>query len=105
MACQPAINIGIFLVVAFQAHSHLPVFGRQALDIFNLTVAFPAGDLVVNMPLVVEQNVFRHVVYLHPGCRRLRVEIFMLLPDLRVIFDNIIVAVQTLFHWRDARKI
>ena len=67
MACQPAINIGIFLVVAFQAHSHLPVFGRQAVHILNRTVAFPAGDFFVNMALMVEKDVFRHVVYLDPG--------------------------------------
>jgi len=67
MACQPAINIDLFLVVAFQAHAHLPVFGRQAVHIFNLSVAFLTGDFFVNMALMVEQNVFRHVVYLDPG--------------------------------------
>jgi hypothetical protein len=68
-------------------------------------VAFPAGDFVVDMTLVVEQNVFRYVVYLHPGRGGLRVEILVLLLDLRVFFNNIIVAVQTLFNRRDAREI
>ena len=35
----------------------------------------------------------------------MRVEIFMFLLDLRVSFDDVIVAVQTLFHRRNPRKI
>ena len=105
MARQPAIDIGIFLVVAFQTHSHAPVLERQALRIFNLTVAFQAGDLFVYMALVVEQNVFRHIVYLHPGRGCSGVEIFVLFLDLRVLFNDVIMAVQALFHGRDARKV
>jgi len=105
VARQPAIDIGVFLVVAFQTHSHLPVFERQALQIFNLTVAFQAGDLFVYMALVVEQYMFCHIVYFHPGCRGLGVEIFVFFLDLGMFFNNIIMAVQALFHRRDARKI
>ena len=105
MARQPAIDIGVFPVVAFQTHSHAPVLERQALRVFDRTVAFPAGDFFVDMALVVEQHVFRYVIYLHPGRGGLRIEILMLLLNLRVIFNNIIVAVQTLFHRRDAREI
>ena len=105
MARQPAIDIGVFLVVAFQTHSHPPILERQALQIFNLTVAFQAGDLFVYMALVVEQYVFCHIVYLDPGSRSLGIEIFVLFLDLRVFFNNIIVAVQTLFNRRDAREI
>lgn len=67
MACQPAVDIGISLVMAFQTHAHLPVFGRQAVQVFDRTVAFLAGDLFVYMALVVEQDVFSHIVDLDPG--------------------------------------
>ncbi len=67
MTRQPAINIGIFLVVAFQAHPHPPILGRQPLQVFDQSVAFPAGYFFVDMTLVVEQHVFRYVVYFHPG--------------------------------------
>ena len=67
MACQPAVDIGIFPVVAFQTHSHAPILERQSLGIFDLTVAFAAGDLFVDMALMVEQYVFGHVIDLHPG--------------------------------------
>ena len=105
MTRQPAINIDFFLVVAFQAHPHPPILGRQPLQVFYQSVAFPAGYFFVDMTLVVEQNVFRHVIYLDPGRRCLSVEILMFLLDLRVFFDYVVVAVQTLFHRRNARKI
>ena len=63
---QPAINIDFFLVVAFQAHPHPPILGRQPLKVFYQSVAFPAGYFFVDMTLVVEQNVFRHVIYFYP---------------------------------------
>ena len=105
MACQPAVNVGIFLVVTLQAHAHAPLLVRQPLLVFNLTVAFPAGDLDVNMTLVVKQHVFGHIVYFHPGRWRLGVEILMLFLDLRMFFNNIVVAVQTFFHRRNSRKV
>ena len=102
---QPAINVGILLIMTFQAHPHPPILGRQPLKVFYQSVAFPAGYFFVDMTLVVEQNVFRYVVYLHPGRGGLGVEIFMLLLDLRVSFDYVIVAVQTFFHRRNSREI
>jgi hypothetical protein len=102
---QPAIHIGILLFVAFQTDSHAPVLERKAVYIFNLTVAFAAGNLFVDMPLVVEQYMFRYIINFNPGCRCLSVEIFMLFLDLRVFFDYIIVAVQAFFHRGDAGKI
>ena len=105
MTRQPAIDVGILFFVAFHTHSHPPVLGRQPLKVLYQSVAFPAGDFFVDMALVVEQDMFRYVVYLHPGSGGLGVEVFVLLLDLRVFFDNIIMAVQTLFHRRYARKI
>ena len=105
MARQPAVDIGTFLLVAFQTRSHAPVLDRQTLQIFNRTVAFLAGDLFVNMTLMVEQNVLGHVVYLCPGRRCLRVKIFMLFLNFGVVFYDVIVTVQTFFHRRDTRKI
>ena len=102
---QPAINVGIFLLMTFHTHSHPPVLGRQPLKVLYQSVAFPAGDFFVDMTLVVEQDMFRYVVYLHPGGGGLGVEVFVLLLDLRVFFDNIIMAMQTLFHRRYTRKI
>jgi len=91
--------------MTFQAHPHPPILGRQPLKVFNQSMAFPAGDFFVDMTLVVEQNVFRYVVYLHPGRGGLGVEIPVLLLDPGMFFDDIVMAVQTLFHRRNAGKI
>ena len=105
MTRQPTIYVGILLFVAFHTHSHPPVLGRQPLKVFYQSVAVPAGDFVVDMTLMVEQNVFRYVVYLHPGRGGLGVEILVLLLDPGVFFNNIVVAMQTLFHRGNAREI
>ena len=105
MARQPAVYIGVLFFVAFDTHPHAPLFGRQPMKVFYLSMAFPAGNFTVDMALMVEQNVFGHIVYFNPGGGSLGVEVFMLLLDPGMFFDNVIVAVQTLFHRRNARKI
>ena len=105
MTGQPAINVGILLIMTFQAHPHAPIFVRQSLQVLNQSVAFPAGNFAVDVALMVEQHVFRYVVYLDPGRRGLGVEILVLLLDPGMFFDDVVVAVQTLFHRRNARKI
>ena len=102
---QPAINVGILLIVTFQAHPHAPLLGRQPLKVLNLSVAFPAGNFTVDMTLVVEQDVLGHIVDLDPGSRGLGVEILVFLLDPGMLFYNIVMAMQTLLHRRNARKI
>ncbi len=105
MTRQPAIDVGIFLIMTFQAHPHAPIFVRQPLQVLNLPVAFPAGNFTVDMPLMIEQDVLGHIVDFHPGGGGLGVEILMLLLDPGMFFDDIVMAVQTLFHRRNARKV
>ena len=105
MTRQPAIDIGIFFIVTFQAHPHAPIFVRQSLQVLNQSVAFPAGNFAVDVALMVEQHVFRYVVYLDPGRRGLGVEILVLLLNPGMFFDDIVMAVQTFSHRRNARKI
>ena len=105
MARQPAINVDILFIVTFQTLPHPPRLVRQPLQIFNLSVTFPAGDLAVDMSLMVEQHMFRHIIDFYPWCRCLGVEIavFGLYPWM--LGDDIVMAVQALFHRRQARKI
>ena len=102
---QPAIDIGILLIVAFQAHSHPPLLVRQSLNVLNQTVAFLAGNFAVDVPLMIEQDVLGHIVDLFPGSRGLGVEVFVLLLDPGMFFDDVVMAVQTFFHRRNARMI
>ena len=105
MTRQPAIDIGILFIVTFQAHPHAPFFVRQSLNVLNLPVAFLAGDFPVDVPLMVEQDVLGHIVNLFPRRGGLGIEVFVLLLNPGVFFDDVIMAVQTLFHRRNARKI
>ena len=105
MTGQPAINVGILLIMTFQAHPHAPIFVRQSLQVLNQSVAFPAGNFAVDVALMVEQHVFRYVVYLDPGRGGLGVEIPVLLLDPGMFFDDVVMAVQTLSHRRNAREI
>ena len=105
MTCQPAIDVSILFIVTFQAHPHAPLFVGQSLNVLNLTVAFLAGNFTVDMALMIKQDMLGHIVDFFPRSRGLGVEILMLLLDPGVFFDDIIMAVQTLFHRRNARKV
>ena len=75
------------------------------MKVLNLPVAFPAGNFTIDMALMIEQDVLGHIVDFHPGGGGLGVEILMLLLDPGMFFDDIVMAVQTLFHRRNARKV
>ena len=105
MACQPAIEVGIFLLVTLDALLHAPDFLRQALKFLYLSVAFLTGNFTVDMALVVKQHVLGHIIYFDPGGRRIGVKIFVFLFDPGMVGDNIFVAVQTFFDCRDSRMI
>ena len=105
MTRQPAIDVGILFIVTFQAHSHAPFLVRQPLNIFNQPVALPAGNFTVDVSLMIEQDMLGHIIHLNPGRGGLGVEILVLFLDPGMFFYNIVVAVQTLFHRRDTRKV
>jgi hypothetical protein len=105
MACQPAVYVGVLFFVAFDTFPHAPIFGRQPMKVFHLSMAFPAGNFTVDMALMVEQNMLGYIVYFHPGGGSLGVEVFMLPLNPGMFFDDIIMAVQTFFHRRNARKV
>jgi hypothetical protein len=67
MACQPAVEVGIFLSVTLNTLTHIPDFLRQALKVLHLSVTFGTGNFAVNMALVIKQHVFGHIIDLYPG--------------------------------------
>ena len=75
------------------------------MQVLHLAVALLTRYLLVDVPLMVEQDVLGHVVHFCPGGRLLGVEIFVFLLNPGVLFNNVVVAVQTLFHRRHSRKI
>jgi hypothetical protein len=97
---QPAVHIGLFGLVTFYALTHAPLFSLQAVRIFNFPMAGLAHYLTVDMPLVVEQDVFGQLVDFHPGRRRLGVVIFVLFLNPWMVGNDVLVTVQAFFHRR-----
>jgi hypothetical protein len=100
MACQPAVEVGIFFSMTLDALTHAPNFLGQALKLLHLSVAFLTGDLAVNMALVIKQHVFGHIIDLYPGRWRLGVKILVFLYYPGMVGNNIFMAVQAFFHRR-----
>jgi hypothetical protein len=102
MACQPAIEVGIFLSMTLDALTHIPDFLGQALKILHLSVTFGAGNFTVNMALVIEQHMLGHIVDFYPGCWCIGVKILMFLFYPGMVGNNVFVAVQAFFNRRDS---
>lgn len=100
MTCQPAVEVGIFLLVTFDALTHTPDFLRQALEFLHLTVTFLTGNFVVDMTLVIKQHMFGHIVDFYPGRRCIGVKEFVFLFYPGMFGNNIFMAVQAFFHGR-----
>ncbi len=100
MTCQPAVGIGIFLEMAFQAHAHAPVFMGQTVQFGDLSVTFLAGDFTVDVALMIEQDMLGHIVDFYPRCWRFGVKVAVLFLDPWMLGNNIVVTVQALFHRR-----
>ena len=100
MACQPAVQVGIFLSMTLDALTHIPDFLGQALKVLHLPVAFGTGDFAVNMALVIEQHVLGHIVEFYPRCWRIGVKILVFLFYPGMVGNYIFMAMQTLLHRR-----
>ena len=105
MACQPAVEVGILLLVTLDALTHTPIFLRQPLKVLHLTVTFLTGDLAVNMALVIKQDMFGHIIDFYPGCWRIGVKVFVFFFYPGMVGNNILMAMEAFFHRRYARMI
>lgn len=100
MACQPAVQVGIFLSMTLDALTHIPDFLGQALKVLHLTVTFGTGDFAVNMALVIKQHVLGHIIDFHPGRRCIGVKVFVFLFYPGMVGNDILMAMQALLHRR-----
>lgn len=98
MTGQPAVQIGPFTFVTFNAESHFESFSSNSIHGFDLSMAFFTLDFFFNMPLMIEENVFRDIEDLFPGGRRPGVKIFMFLLNPGVIGNDVFVTVQAFFN-------
>ena len=105
MACQPAVEVGVFLAVTLDTFTHAPDFLRQTLRFPHLAVTFLTGNFLVYMALVIKQHVFGHIIDFYPGCGCIGVKIFMFLFYPGMIGNYIFMTVQAFFHRRDSGMI
>jgi hypothetical protein len=105
MTRQPAVKVGLLFSMAINAKSHLKAVFFEPVHGLHRTVAFLTGDLLLYVPLMVEQYVLRDVEHFLPWSRRFVVEVPVLLLDPRMLGDYVLVTMQTLFHRRDPGKI
>ena len=75
------------------------------MQVLYLSVTLPAGNLAVDMALMVEEHMLCYVIYLYPGCRCLSIEISMLYLNPRVLGNDVVVTVQAFFNRRHSRVI
>ena len=96
MASQPAVQIGLLRTVAINTETHLEMNALDPVHRLYGTVALLAGYVLLHVAFVIEDHVFGQVVDLAPRGRGVCVVILMFLPDLRVIGDDVLVAIETL---------
>ncbi len=103
MACQPTIQVGLLFLVAFDAKTHPKIHALDPVHGFHRSMALGTGDLLLDMPFVVENHVFGEVVGLSPWCGRLCVKIPVLLLDFGMIRYDVFMAVKAFLHRGNAR--
>ena len=103
MTGNPAVQGCFFLPVAIYAKAHLEALALEPVHGADITVAGLAGDLLFNMPLVIEHHVLRQKENFPPRCGRSRLVVANLLLDLGMAGDDMVMAEQALFHRRQPR--
>ena len=100
MACQPTIHVGILLLMTRDAKTHLKIHALDPVHGFHCPMALGASNLLLYMPLVVENHMFSQIIGLSPRRGGSRIEIHVLFFDLWVIRNDVFMAIEALFHRR-----
>ncbi len=103
MTRQPAALVRVIFSMTGNTKSHLKLFLLQSIHCLNSAVAFFTFKIPFNVPLVVEENVLRHVVHLSPRRGGTGIEIIMFFQNLRMLGNNVRMTVQALFNRRYPR--
>ena len=67
MARQPAIEVGLFFAMAFNAESHLELRAFDAIHGLDDPVTFLALNFFSDVALVIEQHMLGQIIYFYPG--------------------------------------
>ncbi len=99
VACQPAIDLSISLLVAVDAKPHLKIHLAQTIGGGHRPMAHGAIDLAPrNVGLMPELDIIRDTEDANPLHRLSGFVVLLLFHQLRVIGDDVLVAKKTLLH-------
>ena len=101
MTGQPAINVGLFLVVTIDAKAHEEPVLLKPIHVLHVSVTLLTGDFLSDVTLMPEEDELGDVVHLAPRGRGVGVEIVVLLLYRRELGNDVLVAVEAFLHRRD----
>ena len=87
------------------AKLHVKIDPLDPIHALYRPVALLALNLIVDMALMIEQDMFGQVVDLPPRRRRFRIKVPVLFSNPGMIGDDIIVTIETLLHRRNSGKV
>jgi hypothetical protein len=100
MACEPAIQVGLFGTVAIDTEAHLEMNALDPVHGLHRAVTLFATNTLFDVPLVIEDDVFGQIVDLTPRGRGIRIVVLVLLPDLWMVGDDVLVAIEAFLDRR-----
>jgi hypothetical protein len=101
MARQPAIELGVSLLMTIDTKSHLEIHLDQTIHLFYIPMALGTIDPLLDVPLMIELNVVGYIKDSNPGDRNLFFEMGPQLLDLWMLGNNVFVAEQAFPHCRN----
>jgi hypothetical protein len=88
--------------MAVNAKTHLEIERNQSIHLLHIPMACDAVDLLPDVWLVIEFNIIGNIEDSNPGHRCLRIIMPPLQNNLRMLWNNILVAEKTFVHRRDS---
>ena len=97
MAGQPAVQIGLLRAMAIDTETHLEMNALDPVHGLYRAMTLFAGNILLYVPFVIEEDMFGQVVDLTPRGRGVRVVIPVFLSDLGVIGNDVLVTIKAFF--------
>ncbi|MDP6180450.1 MAG: hypothetical protein QGG48_11210, partial [Desulfatiglandales bacterium] len=103
MTAKPAVHLGVSFPVTFDAETHFKHICHKPVHFFYVTMTFRAVNVFSNMAFVAEPDVVRNIHDPLPRDRVPCIKVFLQLPYLRMLRDNVLMTKKTFPHSRNTR--
>ena len=102
MTRQPAVHLGAHLLVAVEAKAHFEILADKTVHFLHFAVAILAIKPGFEMGLVVEFYMVRDIKNPNPGHWRFCFQMLPFFHDLRMLRDDVLVAIEAKIHGGDS---